>query len=271
VGVRVSVVIGAGRGIGAATARQCAARGDAVLLIDRAGDDPRLPYALASAPDLAAAHAAALQAADAAGHDRARVTAVQADATDEAALSQAIAAAEAQHGGIDAVIVTAGVIAGGVPLWEQPAEQVQAVLDGCLQTTVAAARAGIPALLRRPAPRTGRFVAVASTAASRGLPMLAAYCAAKAGVVGLTRALAAELRGTGVTANCVSPGSTDTAILSESARLYGLPDGAAFAHQQPIERLITAEEVAAMIAWLAGPASGAVTGSDHAIDGGLSI
>ena len=84
--------------------------------------------------------------------------------------------------------------------------------------------------------------------------MLAAYCAAKAGVVGFVRALAVELGGTGVTANAVSPGSTRTPILDESARLYGLESAEAFAAQQPLGRLIEPEEVAALIAWLASAA-----------------
>ena len=134
-----------------------------------------------------------------------------------------------------------------------------------------ASRVGIPALLRRPEPRAGRFVAVASAAATRGLPMLAAYCAAKAGVTGLVRALAAELRGTGVTANAVSPGSTATPILDESARLYGLESAEAFSSQQPIARLIRPEEVAAAIVWLAGAATDAVTGATIPVDGGLSL
>ena len=137
-------------------------------------------------------------------------------------------------------MAVAGVIAGGVPLWEMPADQARAVLDTDLGGVINLARAAIPALLRRPAPRSGRFLAVASAAATRGLPMLAAYCAAKAGVAGLIRALAAELGETGVTANAVSPGSTDTPILAESARLYGLPGASAFAAQQPVRRLLTA-------------------------------
>ena len=109
-----------------------------------------------------------------------------------------------------------------------PAEQLDAVLDVDLGGPLTAARVGIPALLRRPAPRQGRFLAVASAAATKGLPMLAAYGAAKAGVAGLVRGLAADLAGTGVTANAVCPGSTDTAMLVESARLSRDLEGTAF-------------------------------------------
>ena len=145
----------------------------------------------------------------------------------------AVAGAERRWGGLDAAIAAAGVMAGGVPLWELPPEQERAVLEVNLGGVVNLAHAAVPALLRRPQPRSGRFLAVASAAATRGLPMLAAYCAAKAGVTGLIRALGAELGGTGVTANAVSPGSTDTPILTESARLYGLPAADSFAAQQP--------------------------------------
>ena len=101
--------------------------------------------------------------------------------------------------------------------------------------------------------------------------MLAAYCAAKAGVTGLVRALAAELRATGVTANAVSPGSTASRILDQSARLYGLEAAEAFSSQQPLGRLLEPEEVAAMIAWLAGSASSGVTGAAIPVDGGLAL
>jgi NAD(P)-dependent dehydrogenase (short-subunit alcohol dehydrogenase family) len=101
--------------------------------------------------------------------------------------------------------------------------------------------------------------------------MLAAYCAAKAGVVGAIRALAVELRDTGVSANAVCPGSTDTPILAESARLYDLPGAESFAHQQPIERLLEPAEVAALLVWLAGPAASGMTGAAVAVDGGLSL
>ena len=101
--------------------------------------------------------------------------------------------------------------------------------------------------------------------------MLAAYCAAKAGVAGLIRALGAELGETGVTANAVSPGPTDTPILAESARLYGLPAAATFATHQPMRRLLDPTEVAAVLAFLASPASSAMTGAVVPADGGLAL
>ena len=261
--MRVAVVTGAARGIGAATVRALAADGWAVVAVDRCTDDPRLPYALGTEAELRAVVAEA-------GGDGC-VTAVIADAADAAEIAEAVAFAERMHGGLDAMIAAAGVIAGGVPLWEMPREQEDAVLEVDLRAVLTAARIAVPALLRRPPPRDARFIAVASTAATRGLPLLAAYTAAKAGVAGLVRALAAELRGTGITANAVSPGSTRSAMLDESARLYGLDAPEAFAAQQPVERLLDPGEVAAMIAWLAGPAGSGVTGAALAVDGGLSV
>lgn len=255
---RVALVTGAARGIGAATVRALAADGWSVVAVDRAADDPRLPYRMGTRAEL-----------EALASDRVRT--VVADACDETALRAAVAQAEQEFGGLDAALAVAGVIAGGTPLWEMPAAELDAVLDVDLRAVVALARAAIPALLRRPEPRSGRFVAVASAAATRGLPMLAAYCAAKAGVTGLVRALAVELGPTGVTANAVSPGSTDTPILVQSARLYGLGAAADFAPKQPFGRLLDPAEVAAALVWLAGPGSSGVTGAVLPVDGGLAL
>jgi SDR family mycofactocin-dependent oxidoreductase len=264
---RVAIVTGAARGIGAATVRALAAAGWSVLAVDRAGDDPALPYPLASDADLAEVVAEAAGLADPGD----RVAACTADVRDAGALAAAVADAESRWGGLDAAIGCAGVIAGGLHQWELPREQEQAVLDVDLGGVLNLARAAVPALLRRPEPRTGRFLAVASAAATRGLPMLAAYCAAKAGVAGLIRALAVELGPSGVTANAVSPGSTATAMLDESARLYGLPGAADFAATQPAGRLLAPDEIAAVLAFLAGPGSGAMTGAVVPVDGGLAL
>jgi len=199
------------------------------------------------------------------------VQAYEADVRDVGALEAAVAAAEARWGGLDAAIGAAGVIAGGAPAWQVPSEQESAVLEVNLCGVLNLARAAAPALMRRPEPRSGRFLAVASAAATRGLPQLAAYCAAKAGVTGFVRALAVELGGTGVTANAVSPGSTDTPILAESARLYGLESSDQFGAQQPLGRLLDPAEIAAVLAFLAGPSGSGLTGADVPVDGGLAL
>lgn len=255
----VALVTGAARGIGAATVVGLTAAGWTVVAIDACADDPRLPYPMGTRAELDAV----------AGTTGAQ--AVVANATDAEAMAAVIADAERRHGGVDAFIAGAGVIAGGVPLWEMPIEQERAVLSACLDGVLVGARVAIPALLRRPEPRSGRFIAVASAAATRGLPMLAAYCAAKAGVVGAVRALALELRGTGISANAICPGSTRTPILDECARLYDLPGAEAFASQQPLERLLEPAEVAALLVWLAGPESSGMTGAAVPVDGGMTV
>ena len=260
---RVAIVTGAARGIGAATVRALASDGWAVLAIDRGVDDPALPYHLATEDDLDSVVREAAQPE--------RVRGMVVDVRDLAGLDAAVAEAEARWGGLDAAIAAAGVIAGGVPLWEMPRTQEQAVLEVNLGGVINLARAAIPALLRRPQPRSGRFLAVASAAATRGLPMLTAYCAAKSAVAGLVRGLAVELAGTGVTANAVSPGSTATAILEETARLYGLAGAQEFAAQQPLGRLLDPTEIATVLNFLAGPGSSAMTGTVVAVDGGLAL
>ena len=267
---RVALVTGAARGIGAATVTALAAAGWRVVAVDRCADDPALPYRLGSRGDLdRVVEEARAAAGDAAAGDMA--VAARADTRDPEALAAAVRLAEERWGGLDAAVAAAGVIAGGVPAWQVPLEQQQAVLDIDLGGVLTLARVAVPALLRRPEPRRGRFLAVASAAATRGLPMLAAYCAAKAGVAGFVRALAAELGGTGVTANAVSPGSTATLLLEESARLYHLPAADAFAAQQPLGRLLAPAEVAAVIAFLAGDGASAMTGAIVPVDGGLAL
>lgn len=259
-GGRVAVVTGAARGIGAAVVARLAADGWRVGAVDRCADDPGVPYRLGTREEL-----------ERVGQLGPEVAVFEADVRSPEALAGVVAELEGRWGGLDAAVAAAAVIAGGRPAWEVSLEEERAVLDVDLGGVLALGRAAVPALLRRPEPRHGRFVAVASAAATRGLPLLAAYCAAKAGVTGYVRALAAELGRTGVTVNAVSPGSTDTAMLVESGRLYGLKSVASFAAQQPIGRLLEPDEVAAVIAFLAGDGGSGMTGAVVAVDGGLSV
>jgi SDR family mycofactocin-dependent oxidoreductase len=261
---RTALVTGAARGVGAATVAALAADGWRVIAADRCADDPALQYPLGTPADLD-------RVVEAARPAEGDVVGYVADTRDPDALAAAVGEVERRWGGLDAAIAVAGVIAGGAPAWQVPREREAALLDVNLGGVLNLARVAVPALLRRPAPRRGRFIAVASAAATRGMPMLAAYSAAKAGVAGFIRALAAELGGTGVTANAVSPGSTATAALDESARLYALPDAESFAIQQPLGRLLRPEEVAAVIAFLAGEDASGMTGAIVPVDGGLAL
>lgn len=253
----VALVTGAARGIGAATARRLARDGYRVVCLDCCSDDPVLAYQLARPEDLEAAVAACGPGA----------VGVVADVRDLASLRSAVERLDR----LDAVVAAAGVVWGGETLWNTPAEvwEVQFAVNatGVYHTAVAA----VPRLLAADDPSRGRFVAVASAAGSRGTPQMAAYAATKHAVVGLVRSLAAELGPTGVTANAVAPGSTDTVILAASAAVYGLeaPEEFAAAHH-PNRRLVRPEEVADAISWLCSPGAAAVTGAVIAVDGGMT-
>ncbi|WP_447002601.1 mycofactocin-coupled SDR family oxidoreductase [Saccharothrix isguenensis] len=257
---RVAVVTGAARGIGAAVIGRLADQGWHVVAVDVGADLPGVDYPLGTRAELAAL----------AGKWPGQVLDVVADVRDQSAVDAAVALAEQEFGGLDAAVAAAAVMAGGAPLWETTDEQWDALFDTGVRGVLNLARSAAPALLRRPDPRSGRFVAIASAAAHRGLWRLAAYNAAKHAVVGLTRGLAADLRGTGITATAVSPGSTRTDMLTATAALYGLPDVSEFAGHHLVERLLDPDEVAAAVCWLCGTESAAVTGTVLHADGGFT-
>lgn len=260
-GRRVALVTGAGRGIGAASARALAAAGCAVVAVDLDGPVDGLTYATSGAEELAAVVAACGPNA----------LAVQADVRDDAALDGAVAAAVERFGGLDVVVAAAGVMAGGSPVWRTSNQVWDLNIDINLSGVWRTARATVPELLRRPAPRTGRFIAIASAAGMGGHPTIGAYCAAKHGVIGLVRGLAADLGASGVTANAVCPGSTDSGILRASAEIYGLGSVDEFSVHHPIGRILQPEEIARTVVWLADAGSGGITGAAVAVDGGMTI
>jgi SDR family mycofactocin-dependent oxidoreductase len=256
---RVAVITGAARGIGAATARRLAGNGWRLVLVDRCADDPDLDYPLATRDELAATAAACDDALW-----------VVSDVRDQDGLDAAVARAVDAYGGLDAALAVAGCITGGTTAWEMSDAAWRVMFGVNVEGVWRLARAAVPALLARPEPRDGRLVAVSSAGGTLGLPLLAGYSAAKHAVVGLVRSLAAELGPYGITANAVAPGSTATAMLEASAHVYGLDGTAEFATHHLLGRLVDPDEVAAMLAWLAGPDSSGITGAVLPVDAGMT-
>jgi SDR family mycofactocin-dependent oxidoreductase len=257
---RVAVVTGAARGIGAATVDALVADDWKVVAVDVCTDDPELPYHMATRAELE----------EMAGRHRDAVVALVGDVRSRADMDAAVGVALERFGRLDAVVAVAGVVAGGVPVWEMDDRLWETLFAVNTDGPRNLAAAAVPVLLREPEPRHGRVVVVASAASTLGLRRLAAYGATKHAAVGFVRGLAADLAGSGVTANAVCPGSTRTAALVESARLYDLDDPEHFASQQLLERLLEPEEPAALIAWLCSVASSGITGAALPVDAGMT-
>ncbi|MEU1449768.1 SDR family NAD(P)-dependent oxidoreductase [Streptomyces mirabilis] len=191
-----------------------------------------------------------------------------ADVSDDTSVRAAVDAAAAVLGGIDILVNNAGIGAIG-SIEDNPDEQWHRVLDVNLLGVVRATRAALP-YLRRSAHAS--VVNLGSIVTTTGLPQRALYSASKGAVLSLTLAMAADHVREGIRVNCVNPGTVDTPWVGRL--LEAAPDPAAeraaLSARQPIGRLITAEEVAAAIVYLASPAAASVTGTALAIDGGMA-
>jgi len=189
----IAVVTGAGRGIGRAIAVALAKRGCDVALLGR------------TIESLAEATEEVLLTGQ-------RAVAIACDVADSAAVTAAAVRVHADLGVPDVVVPNAGVVH-RVSVATMTDDQWDEVIDVNLKGTFLVTRAFLPRMLDL---RRGRFVAVASISATMGTPLQSAYCAAKWGTVGFVKSLAEELRGTGLQAMCVMPGSVDTDMLQGS-------------------------------------------------------
>lgn len=258
----VAVVSGGARGIGRATCLALAAAGHDLVVIDGCADDPRLPYPMATEDDL---HATV----DACTETGATAIGLVADVRSQEQLDAAIHGTREHFGALDVLVAAAGAIVGGPPAWQTDDLAWSAMLDINLTGVWRLIRAAAPVMIDT-APGRGRIVAVASAAGIGGLPQLAAYTAAKHGVVGLVRSLAQELAPHGITANAVCPGSTRTAMLDASAEVYALDSAEIFIRHQALGRLLEPDEIASAVTWLCSASASGVTGAIVPVDGGMT-
>ena len=234
----VAVVTGGSSGIGLATARLLRDRGARVAVLD-----------LSSPPDEDA------------------LTFVVADVSDDASVRAAVASVAGDLGGIDIVVNNAGIGAQGT-VEDNDDDEWRRVLEVNLLGMVRVSRAALPHLRRS---AHAAVVNVCSVVATAGVPNRALYSASKGAVLSLTLAMAADHVREGIRVNCVNPGTADTPWVERLLAAAPSPaaERAALEARQPQGRLVSPEEIAAAIAYLASPSAGSTTGTSLAVDGGM--
>jgi NAD(P)-dependent dehydrogenase (short-subunit alcohol dehydrogenase family) len=233
-----ALVTGGTSGIGAATAQLLHERGGRVAIVGRRGPDGSSPY-----------------------------LEISADVTDRLAVRNAVAEVAKAFGGIDILVNSAGISAVGDVTANNETEWLH-VLDVNVVGIVRMSAAALPHLQQSAG---GAIVNIGSIAATVGVRQRALYSASKGAVSALTRAMAADHLEDGIRVNAVLPGTTDTPWVARLLERSDDPGSAAaeLRARQPIGRLVTAEEVAHAVAYLASPLSGSTTGTLLTVDGGM--
>jgi 3-oxoacyl-[acyl-carrier protein] reductase len=233
---RVAAITGGARGIGYAIAARFLQSGAKVALWDSAGAEQS---------------ASGLQGA----------VGVEMDVTQEKSIAGALADTERRLGPIDILVASAGITGPTATVADYLLDAWQKVIDIDLTGVFLCNRAVVPGMTKR---NYGRIVNIASIAGKEGNPKAAAYAAAKAGVIGFTKALGKELAETGVRVNCVAPAVIKTAILDQVSEEFTK----FMLSKIPMGRFGTVEEAAALVAWLASEDCSFSTGAVYDLSGG---
>ena len=238
---RRAIVTGGAQGIGLSVARRLLESGAAVSLWDR--DAELLENTHAEISTMGEVHRVSL------------------DLTDAEAVARAMDDTTEALGGIDIMVNNAGIAGPTVPSWEYPLDDWRQVIDVDLNAVYYCCRAALPRMLGQD---YGRIVNVASIAGKEGNPNAAAYSAAKAGVIALTKSIAKETADKNIAVNCITPAAAKTRIFDQISQqhidymLSKIPRG----------RFVKVEEIAAMVAWLVSEENSFTTGAAFDLSGG---
>jgi NAD(P)-dependent dehydrogenase (short-subunit alcohol dehydrogenase family) len=255
-----ALVTGGARNIGRAIAEALAFRGAAVAIADMGHDLETIPYSLAATEELA-------HTVEGISDRGTRAIGIPCDIRVESQVRDSVRRVLEEFGRLDILVNNAGV-SSLYPVQELSEQAWSEVVDVCLKGTFLCCKHAVPAMIRQ---HYGRIVNIASVAGLRGLGYSAHYCAAKHGVIGLTRALALELADHGILVQAVCPGTVESPILQGLASQAGLTadpyDHFSQSHLLK-DRPITARDIAEAVCWLTSGESRCLTGNILTVDAG---